>query len=703
MDNLAVGWRIAKKAALAATVSFPVLGGAQAQDAGGAENTAEMESPRDILSGWVNEIAKFDFLTVDVGAIEHDEATGITSLSDLDIAFEIEPGELEFKGEIAEDAPESFRYEVHFPEIHFEGLQAEPDFYSATEISFEGGELRMEIDGTKDAGDTVSVTRFTEYAIYDARWAKLPDIEEDPEHPVSRYYPVVEALADTSFSGIESGPVVTISREGGDRTKTTMIYGNTIVGETVHGDTSSIELDGFSVAVDGVDEEGNHLKLRAEGGPLYIEDYNEGSFIRNFAPDAVADGGNRPYAPLVGYVELPDLTFSGYNEETDQEFYGGADSLVIEGIGIRAPSLPILERFDQLVLSGQRDDVPELTEIDIIETVASFYGTMQLGSLEMTGLYFEVPDEIEGGMDSLVVSDFSAAGLGEYTQEGVSFSGPDGISYSLDSGSVQNVVFPPFGAIMKLAAAGEEPDPKLIMDVIPTVGRILYSGLKVNVPGEVELSLDNVLIEMAGHIGAIPTRLQFDIDGVQMPVAQLDEDSRKQLEALGYDRIDASMSLGIDWDEEAETAEISSTGSLTDGGSYDIEATLGGITRALFENPQAAAMIAMGSVSFEGGSVHFEDDSIRDRLIGMLAEMQGTEPETMRQMALGSVPFLMAPLQRPELSGMAVEAVKQFFEGEGNLTVESSPPQPITAMQIMMGQGDPGALADALGVTISAE
>jgi hypothetical protein len=482
---------------------------------------------------------------------------------------------------------------------------------------------------------------------------------------------------------------------------TSMSYGQGFIGETVNGDISEMSFEGFELTSEGVDPDGNQASFEMSTGSLSAEGYNYGTLIRAFAPGGAAPDG--AYQPAITSIVMPDLELSGTVGEEQVSFTASVGEISMTDIGVRPPSVEVLTGFDQLAVAAMEDDAAEPDPREIVQLVGGLYGAFRLGAFEVSDVSVEVPEIASFVLGEYALRDLSADGLAEFYQAGLRFDGPEGFFSRLDESWIRDVGFPGLEALMNLEAAQKDGDVTAILEAIPTIGSLNYTGLEITVPGEVEMSLGKGQIDMSGHIGPIPTAFNLEIENLEMPVSQMEEEPREQLQALGYNHIDASVSLSGQWSEEDGTIGLASAGELADGGAFSAAAAVGGIQRAVFENPQAAGPGAIFTAVFGGAEFSFEDKSIRDRALKLIAAQQGSEPEMIKQMAIGMVPFVMAQLNRPDFAKTVSAAVSTFLQGEGKLSVKAEPSAPLPLLQLATeAQADPGTVIDKLNLTIDA-
>jgi hypothetical protein len=663
-----------------ATFSVAVVAGAMlpalAQDNGEA-----------IVRSWVEGENRFSFIDFDAGEISSDG--GAVTISDFAMTIEFDMSEMEMPDE---DAPEGISYRFMFPTATFERLRDEGGRFATDRFTADAMVVEFEAKGTDVPKTSVNYEGLT---VANWSWAKVPDIAEDPAKPVSRYLPAVMAFYDHSFDSlIVDGGSGTMPAE--DDVEVSYDYGKVVTGKTVAGNVSRMDMDGISFHATGEDGD---VDVTAEIGPMVAVEYNIQEFLKAFLPGAEKTD---EYETFIGRFEIDGIAVSGIGD--GEEFAFSMGNFVIEDVGVRPPSMPVLGRADQLVAAAMADDGQEPDELEIVELVASMYGSMRLGTYELSGMSANVEGMDVFQLGAFGIHDLSSAGLGEFFLEAFSFEAPDDEgSGEIGEFSVAGVTFPPLSALMALEEAADNEDIAAILAALPTVDRVSAKNLAFDTP-EGDFSIGTYLIESGGFIGPIPTTFNVLFEDFDMPVSEMEAEPRAQLQALGYDRLAGSFGISGEWSEETGTIDLDSEGSLVDGADFSISAAVGGIPRALFENPKEAGPATLFGATFSGASISLRDESLRDRVIGLIAKEQGAEPEMVKQMAMGMVPFALAQLNRPEFAATVSAAVKTFLEGDGNLTVEASPGTPLPVMQLVgEAQSDPGAIVDKLNLEIEAE
>lgn len=651
------------------------------------------QTPVEIVEDWIAQADGFDWLQVSHAGVSHDAASGETTVEQLEISVDLS----DLPGGTTEGEPDrvDLNYSFTFPTLVFEGLAADGAYYVAARI--EADELLIDFQVDSEQQGTSSTTGAYEgLSATNPRWARLPEIEDDPARPVSRYYPLAAALVDVSFDAMEFGTLELVSETSEPQLTTTMRYGAGTVGATERGNISSMTIGGIWVSGSAEDDESGATAFEMEIGGLEAGQYNYGDMVRLFDPEAAPGTGDEPYETMSSWFSATDWTISAEDVEVTIE------EMRMEELGGRRPAVPVLTRADALFLALESEEEPD--PVELVELVSAAYGAFRLGLMESRGMAFEA-DEFSGTLAAAGIAGISSNGIESIHYRGLEAGDAEGeVTVALGDFTISDVGFPSLAALMALEEAQETGDVDTMMRAIPTLGGISVSDLVVNIPFIAELSLARASLTMADHIGPIPTRIATLVDDLRMPTWMIDDqDALETFEALGYDEIAASHNLALDWEEAGETIALVSSTTLEEGGTLDLNATFGGIPRGALENPMSLMFVALG-ITLNEASAIFVDASITDRVLSMLAEDQGTDLETMRAQAAGIVPFLVAALQRPDFLTMVTAAAGAFLENPGTLRIDMRPDEPVPMMQLMeASESDPGLIVDLLNIEVSGQ
>jgi hypothetical protein len=651
------------------------------------------DDPAAIVQGWIAEAEAFEWLSVTHEGVSHDAASGRTVVSGLSLAVEMSdlPG-VDDSDAGARDA--AFRYVFTFPELVFEGLEADDRYYSARAMRADVVEVDFTVESAEQ-GVTNSTGAYNDIAVENPRWARLPAIEDDPARPISRFYPLAAALVDVSFDEARLGGLDLVTENAEPAMVTTMHYGPSRVGRTERGNMSSMTMGEVIVTATLADEDVAMSAFEMSIGGMEADAYNYGDMVRLFDPELEPGSDDAPFQTMAKRVSARDWSISSEGVE----FTMG--DMLMEDLGGRLPTQPLLARADSLYLQAVEDGgEPDAKEIG--ELVAAFYGAFRLGLMEMRDASASA-EGFSGTLKSAGLAGLSSRGIDSIYYRGLEAGDGGEVQVRLGDLTISALGFPSLAALIAFEQAQEQGDVATMLAAIPTLGGILISDLLVQVPFMAEVSLARSALEMTDHIGPIPTRIRSSVENLRMPTWMLDEDSREVFDGLGYEEIDASQEIDLAWREADETLSLNSSATLGSGGSLFLDATLGGLPREVFENPMSAPFMVF-MLSLNEAGIRFVDDSLTERALTMLGAQQGMDADTMRAQAMGIIPFMLAALQRPDFLMAATAATKSFLDEPGTIRIDMRPDEPVPITALMeASETDPGLIIDLLNVEISAE
>lgn len=663
--------------------------------------TSASAAPQDIIEGWVSEAAGNAVMEVSYGTIDHDTSDGRTTVTDLTVTLALDELAETFAAQIGveEDAAMSeggISYTIRFPSIAFDDLESADGYLSASLVEADTMELDVTIEvDDAELGDS-SVT-YEGLRATDLRWAEMPAIQDDAARPISRFVPLMRAAIDVSFSEMSVASATATSAMPEDEGEIVQEFGAMRLRDAERGDIAEMVIDSFAMTAPDP-ETGQTFSI--EAGSIRASDYNYGTMIDVLLGDAETPD----YVVAIGAMEMNNLRVS----VPEEEFSLSIADISADDIGVRSPSMPILPFADSLVLAFQADPDFEPDTAELIGFIGAIYGSMRLGAFEVSDIEVEFPEIQSGSIAAYGLRDLSAEGLGSLYLRGVDFTGLDGELIRYDDFEIADVGFPSLQALVRIGMMtdeGLEPPIDLILQAIPTVGRIVNSGIRVVIPNEdADFALDGSVLEMTDHIGPIPTRIATSLEGLQVNVADLEDEARDMFAGLGYERLSISSDLLARWDPETSDLFIDGSADLEDGGRLEFDGTIGSVQRLIFERPDETGVMALLGATFKAFNARFEDDSIVERGMEFAGAEQGVPPETVRAQILAIVPVALAELGDAELAASATEAVSQLLENGAPMAVSVIAPAPLPIVALGMSlQGNPASILDALEIEVISE
>lgn len=649
-------------------------------------------SGADIINGWIENSKASNIFNLSADDVSYDGASDVTSATNLTLTFTIDPKDFKLKKSPKESnesgepaAKQVFKYQLKMPAIRFDQLKSSTSYYSVAKISSPTIELVFNVDASKQK--IKSTGKYVNFLATDLSWAKIPTIKDDAAKPASKYYPMVKALSDISFSLVRADRMEMVQENLEPKMVTTTVYNEMVYKNASHGD---IELSSIASAI--MSTKGEPFEYTANIGPITISDYKFGTLIANFAPD-VEPQENGPFKTAIAKATIGKV---------DVKFEQGSfsiESMTWDDFGIRPAPVSFFALLDGFVPKLLADQEP--TPQDIADIARSTYGAFRLGQSEIKGIKFDI-DGVVGKLDAAILKDLSSDGLGAHIFSGFEIKKIGEFDVSFGSINILGIKFPALKALLGFEQAQQRNDVPAMLAAIPIIEELSVNDVKVDVAEMGKLSFTHAGYTMSGHIGPIPTKMTTKLTDLVLPVSMLDKEIRDDLIALGYETIKLSYADGLTWHETSKTLAIVSNLKFSNAGSYQFTATLGGLPKMLFEIPMAAPGLLIGA-TFNDASFKFTDDSIIDRGFKFFAREENTDIETLKTQILSVISSGLAQLKNPDFTKSVVDAVSQFFDNKGSITATVQPNAPVPLVDIYSTFSTaPETLIDRLNVKVEA-
>jgi hypothetical protein len=209
--------------------------------------------------------------------------------------------------------------------------------------------------------------------------------------------------------------------------------------------------------------------------------------------------------------------------------------------------------------------------------------------------------------------------------------------------------------------------------------------------------------------GDMPTASRFAIDALKVDAENLDDEGKKALADLGYERLVISAEGQGRWDPDAATATVENLVlSGEDAATLSLSLKLGGVTRDLVAKlgvikSGEQALGLMQGVSVQNLTINLANSSLVERILDMQAREAGTDRNTLVQQLNAGLPLMLAALQNQAFQDKVASAASSFLTDPKSLMVSVSPANPVPVAQIMgAAMMAPQSLPDILGVDIVA-
>jgi hypothetical protein len=228
------------------------------------------------------------------------------------------------------------------------------------------------------------------------------------------------------------------------------------------------------------------------------------------------------------------------------------------------------------------------------------------------------------------------------------------------------------------------------------IGRLEYHGITFQPPGQPPGRAGGIFLGPVVFAGGLPVSGEMGWTDVTISQQQLpDQKSRDVMDQIGLETMTTSFALAYDWDVAGRHASLRETMlKINELGTLSLTAEVNDVV------PGAAAATQTRLVH---ARLRFDDASLVERLIRTGAARSGADPALFRQqiaMAVlrqGSTPGQVTPAM-----SAADQALSDFITAPRTLTLELSPPVPVSFAALRQAAASPSSLVTMLGLVVTA-
>jgi hypothetical protein len=246
--------------------------------------------------------------------------------------------------------------------------------------------------------------------------------------------------------------------------------------------------------------------------------------------------------------------------------------------------------------------------------------------------------------------------------------------------------------------------------IAPSYSRAELTGIVIDANEQGLIPIASVVATIDEMDGDLPTSGSLAIEGVEISAASLDDEEKKTLTDLGYDKLTLSGSFAADWDPQSGKLLVSDlTVGGTEVGTLGASLAIGGLTREIVkkldasqDNPEQA-MALMQSLTLERLSMRLDNDSLVDRLLESQAKSSGVSRAEFVGQLTGALPMLLSVVNNVDFQKKIASAATTFLNEPKSFAAVAAPSTPLPFAQVMgTAMMAPQMLPDILNVTITA-
>jgi hypothetical protein len=283
-----------------------------------------------------------------------------------------------------------------------------------------------------------------------------------------------------------------------------------------------------------------------------------------------------------------------------------------------------------------------------------------------------------------------------------------GLNMDADDGSLSIAAFSSTDLVLPSPSEMSKSDDKA--PVSPSYADLEILGTTVQDENGNQATAARIFVAIDEMDGDIPTASHFAVEGLVIDAESLDDDGKKALTDLGYDKLTLVVTGSGKWDPEAATLVLDNlTISGQDAATLQLSLSLGGLTREVVnklnktqDEPEKALGLIQG-ITVQSLSLKVDNDSLVERILDRQAKEAGTDRAGLVAQLEGGLPLMLSLLQNPDFQAKVATALGSFLKEPGTLEIIATPGAPVPVAQIMgAAMMAPQTLPQVLGVGISA-
>ncbi len=472
-------------------------------------------------------------------------------------------------------------------------------------------------------------------------------------------------------------------------------------------DTSLAEMkDGVLKAYAGSDLKGQ-ITIR-EGGDDVAFDYHVDSYsgknisMAGYMEFMFPKEKSSAEAPMIKMAEY--ATISGFKMTGEKGIDFSIETILMNDFRMRPLPLDELVKLDE----------DSMGEEKAVELISEMLGIFKIGSMEMKDMRFATEFGEHMTLESVKGKGVGYVGSDEFSINKLSIGNiPESEVSPVDAFSMETMSFTGFDfeefikAAIPFSMLPEEEQQARALELIiklPPSMSYRIAEIKLEKNGEVVASLD----EYSGSIDLQPGTLygdsEFAIEALDISLDIIpDETVQGIFDALGYDRFGASISGKFSFEEDGGRLSYGPINvEIEEGGTLEGKVILIGLRPEMMATPEQA-MAAMAGISLSDVNLSYQDNSLVERGLNLVASQSGMEVEQARGIVLQTGMMGLTLFAGTEFGESASNALATFMNEPGTLSIARQSAQPVPVMQvILLGQMEPQSVPELLKLTVSA-
>jgi len=510
--------------------------------------------------------------------------------------------------------------------------------------------------------------------------------------------PIIERFAKVSASRITI-PEVSIELKNSPTTAG-FVYHDIELADVVKSHVAQGTMKSVSATLVSADG----ATLEATCGPVRTKDYDIAQNAKIMSETAKAQ---EPPKPLYGNLTVENCRIASDNKSDSAKV-----QTVIEIGSISASDVKGRPPMQSLAVAKELFDVnrPTLDDPDLLAKrnayIADVYAAYEAGLVEMANLRVTgtAPEgaSFSGSLAKVSLSHFAASKIDEIRFDDMSLDA-GGTKVKLADFVLRGINFANITKLVQSKADERAPP-------LPVLDQILVDKLDVDVvdskaDANAHTRFQLAKFDMAGQnsIGGVPTHFVTGLEHFTMDLSTLKSAEAANIVALGYDKLDLSSRLAINFDaakQELDVEDFSFIGK--DMGAVKLSGQFSNVSQDLFSRDQAVAEAAIFSALVNRLEIKIENVGLFEKLIAAEAKKEGKSPEEIRRnyvaAASVNVPVILDNGPKAKLIGAALA---KFAASSRNFHLIARAPNGLGASDFALVK-EPGSLMEKLEIDVTA-
>lgn len=214
---------------------------------------------------------------------------------------------------------------------------------------------------------------------------------------------------------------------------------------------------------------------------------------------------------------------------------------------------------------------------------------------------------------------------------------------------------------------------------------IRINDIKINLPGQKETIIDEIVIKSIDSDNEIPNYLDVEINGIDLDIEalKLNRQMAKSIDLLEYKNLKSNLELSYSFNKDEESVDIENISfAIEDAGKLSLNSKLHGIKS--LENIAMQFMYNPERIKVSNSSIIYDDDSLTNRLMKLAAHDDGTSVGTFKEKILTKLSEELKKSENKDhkYETKVLEELIAFWNNPDSFEVSISPEEAISFNQM---------------------